>query len=574
VQEIVLSGDGSIATSAIASGSAEPRHAPRAVPTGWSAEVPVDDGTQMVSLTWAGSSDAAVRVRAPKPGGGWGPWLDLHSDPDEGPDQGGNGRNGVGPVFLGHDGSDTVQIEVESGSLTDLRMDAMAWVPPTAGNGAGAEPAGPRIHSRSEWAPGGWRPDNPGCTAAPKVMERLRFAVVHHTVESNSYRASDVPGMLAATYRYHTQSRGWCDIAYNFLIDRFGQVWQGRSGSIDLPIQGGHAKGFNTDSVGIALIGQHQPGASPGAVSPSSAELTALRHLIAWKFAIHGLDPLAKISITSLGSTKYAEGKKVTLPRIQGHRDSSLTSCPGELTYTRLASLRSAVATEMKDQARPSTWTPFTTGQAFFTQLVKDANNKLPTNTESAQRTSQVVRSGRSRATVADPVVVSKTTDDRIGSVWRLYVAAMGRRPDRATFDTLVRRHDRQVTLETMGAEFARTPEFIDRYGAMDNPTFVAAVFQNLLGRAPTSTEQSSWVSKLGTSTTRASFVVQMSRTASYKAKMLHESRVVDIWFVLLRRAPDSGAFNTWLPKFGSGTSTATAVSSVLSSSEYRRRFP
>ena len=123
---------------------------------------------------------------------------------------------------------------------------------------------GPTIYTRSSWAPAGWQGWRPGCSPQPQVMSQLRFAVVHHTVSSNTYSSSDVPGMLAGMYRFHTDGQGWCDIAYSLFVDRFGRAWQGRSGNLHDPIQGGHAKGFNTHSVGIALLGQHQPGGVAG----------------------------------------------------------------------------------------------------------------------------------------------------------------------------------------------------------------------------------------------------------------------------------------------------------------------
>jgi hypothetical protein len=96
--------------------------------------------------------------------------------------------------------------------------------------------------------------------------------------------------------------------------------------------------------VGIALLGQHQPGASPAAVSPTSAALTTLRDLLAWKLSSHNADPRATIDIVSQGSPRYPEGQRVRLPVIQGHRETGLTSCPGDLAQGRLAWLRDAVA--------------------------------------------------------------------------------------------------------------------------------------------------------------------------------------------------------------------------------------
>ncbi len=556
VQEVALAGTGRAAAKA-----------------GWTKVVGVRAGTQMVDLTWAGAPSGSVRVRVPDGRGGWGEWNTFAADPDEGPDQGGNGRSGVGPLFLSTEGVARVQVQVRSGKLADLRLAASRWVAPRAGTGAGAEAAGPAIHPRSEWTKGGWRGDKPGCTRAPKVMPRLRFVVVHHTDQSNAYRPADVPGILAATYRFHVDGRGWCDIAYNFLIDRFGGVWQGRSGPIDLPIEGGHAKGFNSDSVGIALIGQHQSGAPIPSAAPSAASLTALRRTIAWKLAIHGLDATSMVRIVSNGSTKYPKGRVVVLPRISGHGDSSFTSCPGNRLRAAFAALRSGVAADLAASASPATWKPFTTGQAFFGQLGVDARGAT-TNAEAAQRTSQVVRAKRTVAAVVDEALTAAAVDDRIGLTARLYRAFQQRWPDTAALADLVGRRDRKVKLEVLAEELGTAPAFAARYGALTDTDLVRALYVDLLGREPQPAEVADGQRLLATGTTRAAFVLRVAGSVEHKVRVQAESNVHALWFALLRRSPTSSELSTWSGRFRSGTPTVTAVSGLLASDEYVRRFP
>ena len=81
---------------------------------------------------------------------------------------------------------------------------------------------------------------------------------VHHTVNANDYSRDDVPGMLRSIYAYHTQSRGWSDIGYNFLVDKFGRIWEGRYGGVARPVVGAHTLGYNDDSFAMSAIGNFE----------------------------------------------------------------------------------------------------------------------------------------------------------------------------------------------------------------------------------------------------------------------------------------------------------------------------
>ncbi|HEU5456778.1 MAG TPA: N-acetylmuramoyl-L-alanine amidase, partial [Nocardioides sp.] len=125
----------------------------------------------------------------------------------------------------------------------------------------------------------------------------------------------------------------WFDLGYNFLVDRFGRAWVGRSGGADRLVQGAHTLGFNHASVGIAVIGNlDRSQSSPEAV-------TALVKLASWKLDRHGRYADGKVTVTSSGSDKYPEGTRVRLPAIDGHRDTNDTACPG-LIYDKLPGIR------------------------------------------------------------------------------------------------------------------------------------------------------------------------------------------------------------------------------------------
>jgi uncharacterized protein with LGFP repeats len=80
-------------------------------------------------------------------------------------------------------------------------------------------------------------------TSAPRYSSTIYAGWVHHTVNANDYSSAEVPGIIRSIYAYHMQGRGWSDIGYNFLVDRFGRLWEGRSGGIDRPVIGAHTWG-------------------------------------------------------------------------------------------------------------------------------------------------------------------------------------------------------------------------------------------------------------------------------------------------------------------------------------------
>ena len=144
--------------------------------------------------------------------------------------------------------------------------------------------------------------------------------------------------LIRSFYKYHTHSLGWSDIAYNFLVDSFGTIWEGRYGGIDLPVRGAHTLGFNASSTGFCVIGNFE------SVLPSQPTLDSLAKLAAWKLSMYARDPLGWTQVTSEGSDKFPKGNVVTLPVIDGHRDTNDTACPGGNLYAQLAAVRAATA--------------------------------------------------------------------------------------------------------------------------------------------------------------------------------------------------------------------------------------
>jgi hypothetical protein len=165
---------------------------------------------------------------------------------------------------------------------------------------------------------------------------KLRFAIVHHTAGGNSYTRDQAPAVVKAIQLYHVEGNGWNDIGYNFLVDRFGTIYEGRYGGADRNVVGAHALGFNSGSVGVAVLGTY------GKSAPSQAAQDAVARLLAWRLDLAHVDPTSTHTVVSGGSERYAVGIPVTLRAVSGHRDTGLTECPGSAFYARLDAIAAA----------------------------------------------------------------------------------------------------------------------------------------------------------------------------------------------------------------------------------------
>jgi len=177
-------------------------------------------------------------------------------------------------------------------------------------------------------------------SGAPVYDDRILAGVVHHTATPNGYAPEDSTGIVRSIYAYHTRTLGWSDIAYNALVDKYGQVFEGRFGGITRPVQGSHAGGFNKNTWAVAMIGNFD------LMAPTPIQLRAVGRLFGWRLAMDGVDPKGKVALASAGGpyTRFPQGAVPTFPNIFAHRDTGDTECPGNLGYACLDRLREIAA--------------------------------------------------------------------------------------------------------------------------------------------------------------------------------------------------------------------------------------
>ncbi len=226
-----------------------------------------------------------------------------------------------------------------AGALAQLAVgeshSALAGLP-LVSSGLQAGPGQPPIVARRAWAHDSAHP-----RVAPEYGT-VQLAFVHHTENPDGYSTAEVPSMLRSIYVFHRYGRGWNDIGYNFVIDRFGRIFEARAGGIDEPVIGAQAGGYNAYSTGIALLGTY----SAQDISPAAR--AALAQLLAWKLSLHGVPVRGHVTVrvTADGAvySRYPANTPVTLPRVAGHRDADSTECPGNALYGELPGVRHAAA--------------------------------------------------------------------------------------------------------------------------------------------------------------------------------------------------------------------------------------
>ncbi|MGV9801999.1 N-acetylmuramoyl-L-alanine amidase [Mycobacterium sp. NPDC003449] len=327
-------------------------------------EVHQDTPFSMVALTAQDLRGTSARVRARKDDGSWGPWYQAETLDGVGAD--GQGQRGTEPIFVGR--TDTVQIAVTrpagaaptpagppaaQGPGLGYRpatvaqpfgqnITAVLITPPKAPVDVGPLPAAvsapgvpPNIINRAQW--GADESMRCGNTVYDKG---IRAGIVHHTAGSNDYAPEDSAGIVRSIYEYHTRTLGWCDIAYNAMVDKYGQVFEGRAGGIDKPVEGSHTGGFNRDTWGVAMMGDFD------VVPPTPIQLRTTGRLLGWRLGLDHIDPHGTTVLTSAGGsfTHFPRGATPTLPTIFTHRDVGITDCPGNAAYAQMGALRDIAA--------------------------------------------------------------------------------------------------------------------------------------------------------------------------------------------------------------------------------------
>jgi hypothetical protein len=292
----------------------------------------------VVGLTWDGTGTAAVGAELRQhDASGWGAWTPVEVEASEE-----DGRGGTEPFVV--TGADQVQgrltaapgdlpsgvrlVVVDPGSsAADATAATTSAATTSAATTSAAGPAEGTVSAAAVPAPSvtsraAWGADESLRSGSPSYAT-VRAAVVHHTAGSNTYSAAEVPAVLRGIYAFHTGARGWSDVGYNLLADRYGRLWEGRYGGLSRGVVGAHVAGYNTGSFGISVMGTFESAAPPAATQEAVAQA------LAWRL---GLDGVSATATTTLAGR--------TVPAVVAHRDLGQTACPGQAFYDRMGAIR------------------------------------------------------------------------------------------------------------------------------------------------------------------------------------------------------------------------------------------
>ncbi|MGH3643992.1 MAG: N-acetylmuramoyl-L-alanine amidase [Mycobacterium sp.] len=193
----------------------------------------------------------------------------------------------------------------------------------------------PTVISRGEWGA-----DESMRRGTPRYDNEVRAGILHHTATSNDYSPLDAAGIVRSIYAYHTRTLGWEDIAYNALVDKYGQIFEGRYGGVTRAVEGSHTGGFNRNTWAVSMIGNFDD------MAPTPPQLRSVGLLLGWRLAMDDVDPKGAVRLPSQGGpyTRFPAGAAPLLPNIFAHRDVGATACPGSIGYGCLDQIRDIAA--------------------------------------------------------------------------------------------------------------------------------------------------------------------------------------------------------------------------------------
>jgi hypothetical protein len=166
----------------------------------------------------------------------------------------------------------------------------------------------PVIITREEW---GANPPNRSYSYHP-YFDKL---TLHHAACCSAENIEEGINQVKWIQEFHQDGRGWNDIAYHFLVDRAGNIYQGRPETVI----GSHVGGANTGNIGVCLLGCYHPPEENCYETMTNESRQSIIKLYGWISDTYGPNPGVLL----------------------GHRDYfGTTACPGNNVWNELMVMR------------------------------------------------------------------------------------------------------------------------------------------------------------------------------------------------------------------------------------------
>ncbi|WNB87429.1 DUF4214 domain-containing protein [Cellulomonas sp. ATA003] len=401
----------------------------------------------------------------------------------------------------------------------------------------------PRIISRGQWGA-------PAPTCRTDSAAKLVGAVVHHTAGSNSYSSvAQAMQQIRNDAKYHMTGRGWCDLGYNFVVDKWGNIYEGRAGSMTKAVIGVHAGGFNTGTVGVSMLGTYT-------AAPSAATQRAVGEVIGWRLGAYGVDPRGSMTYwTGAGQNSKYSNRNVTLPRIFGHRDVAYTACPGPGGYSALPAIREIAADAGASER-------FAQARSVVTALYHDLLGRAPDASGLAMWTGKLAAG----VDQSELVYLLTRSDEYIAlRVAQAYQTVLGRAPEPAgARHWLTEIRGGTASVDDVQRRFFDSDEFAIRAGGTFD-SYASAVYRAALGRSISSMERPARAAQVASN--GRGWVIDdvwfSTEAAARRAGTYYE--------VFLQRAPDSVGVAHWAGVLLNQSESAVRTG-IAGSAEYRDR--
>lgn len=216
---------------------------------------------------------------------------------------------------------------------------------------------------------------------------------------------------------------------------------------------------------------------------------------------------------------------------------------------------------------------PHGSAAAFAHQAHRDVLGRAPSFAEEQAVAWRVGVDAQQMGPELARLLADPSVDGSSGQVLRLYLAALQRLPEPATWSGRVaqlRAHQRSIT--QVADAIATSQEFTHGV-VLSTPAFVDHAYQRAYGRLPSAGDRAWWVTRIDGGAPRGALLVGLISSNTYRWNTGRVVQVAEAFLASLRRTPTAGEQEHWTQELWSGVPLRSLTASLAASPDYRARF-